>query len=130
MALMSFREANQVLWRGVRPAHNGTQVIYDINTAVIAEHVLFTSGAGIYHFICNCWIASTDNLAQELTIRVYNDAPAIIGSLYYGRSSVGYKGINQNLSFWPPFEFSPGFSLRVNVSAATWCSFGCSGWSE
>lgn len=46
MSAMAFREPNQVLWRGYRPGHNGTQVTVS-NSAVNATVVVYTVGATV-----------------------------------------------------------------------------------
>ena len=41
--LMEYREPNQVLWRGVRPAHNGTQVQGYAAVVGIATAAMYTA---------------------------------------------------------------------------------------
>ena len=130
MALMKFRKQNEIPWVGVRPAHHGTQLVVSVNTNVIAVNTLFTTGAGLCTFITYLWGTHKDNLDQELYYELWDATPALVGALNWDRTAVGYKGCQYHQNFWPPIEFPAGFSLRVNVVVANWCSFGCAGWIE
>jgi len=130
MAMMKYREANHALWRGARPGHDGTEFFAYIDTALVANHIVFTSPAATTTYITNIWITTSDNLVQEFMIQIYNNVPASVGIIYWGRCAALYLGDKKNMTYWPPIEFPAAWSLRVNILHAQICTFGCRGWRE
>lgn len=116
MAVMSFREANHVLWRGVRPAHDGTQII-EYKYANNNTQVLYTVPAGEVFYLCGFVIAAfTTAVEGYIGLAIYDAVPAQYRVLQYGIGGADtYREITK--SYWPPLEIPATYSLR-NVSGA------------
>lgn len=63
MALMEFREQNHVLWRGVRPAHDGTQVCKAGQQAGVGIVSIYTGHATKNLFLTFAMLSSTQSAA-------------------------------------------------------------------
>jgi len=130
MALMGFREPNQVRWVGIRPGHRGTQILLDIdvgnNTQILIDGTQVTityltswfmglvrDGAysGAMEITENddthvCWLGYIDTLALQI-----------------GRH------ITQDLTF--PIEMPVGYKLKVVAAGAGSQVYGyVHGWEE
>ena len=112
MALMKFREPNQVKWQGVRPGHNGTQVLADgqcDNSTII----LYTVPAGKVFYWCG-WnmIAYGPAAAGDSYLYIYTAVPAIwrrIQRFFYAITDS--RALSK--SYWPPLEIPEGYSIRL-----------------
>lgn len=130
MGVMEFREPNQVLWRGVRPAHNGTQ---------IAKDKTITNGTAIVHTVT----AAKTFFLTAATFSVFGSAAAQRGELFVrdaddlnpylifllGLGAAGH--FSEGLPFNPPLEIPAGydvciFSNDANLGAAAFIH----GWEE
>ena len=111
------RDPNQVKWVGVRPGHNGEQVIayataVDVLGTVYTVPVdkillLFGHSVGVY---------STAAALGEMYI--YDATPALEVTLV-GRSVAANGSVNSDHSYDPPLELTAGYSLRILTVAAT-----------
>ena len=113
------REPNQVKWIGVRPGHNGEQIIAnnDVNNATVivytvpANKILLLNG-----FNCNCWAsaASTGSIewwdAVPILYRRIAKFSSQINSVYFGGND-----------YTMPLELAAGHSIRIiSAAAAYW----------
>jgi len=117
MALMSFREANQVLWRGCRPAHNGTQVVASLGKEN-GNGVLYTVPVGntlfLTSFSVNLGLIAVGiadfyvrNGLAVYQYRLFRSSPqATDGTKHYG------------LSFAFPIEVPATYDFFLTSSAA------------
>jgi len=117
MALMSFREANQVLWRGVRPAHNGTQVS-EVDDATDATVNMYTVPDNFTFFLCsmNCTLSAI--AAGLVFMNIYDDGG---GLFYYGIQHTmlaGDSGLDKQFTFWLPMELPEKYQVRIHSGAA------------
>jgi len=76
MALMKFREPNQVRRVGVRPAHDGTQVL-ERGSADNATVVLYTVPAGKVFYLCHAWLNVQGVAAGSVYLAIYDGVPAV-----------------------------------------------------
>ena len=117
MALMKFREANQVLWRGVRPGHNGTQVSADKDvTNAIA--IIHTVTAGTTFHLCTLCFSRDSNIAG-VGYLFYRDA-ADLNPVYFF-AQVGIINVPTAVAplyFWPPLELPAGYDVCVRAVGA------------
>ena len=90
MALMKFREPNQVTWYGSRPAHRGTQVTKSVSTTGAASVIIHTVSASKTLFIkllilsrntstgnCNIFVRNDSDVSQYTIVK--NDLHTNIG---------------------------------------------------
>lgn len=134
-------EADQVLWRGVRPVQ-GISGIWPARNAVRVYASEYLTGAlikTVYEvpadkklFISSCWLSTRNAAAASYyaLLTVYNTVPASIAELI----SHYYDSIGQQvtaLSFFPAIEAAAGFKVRAYSSDAN-LDVGCSifGWLE
>jgi len=101
MALMTYREANQVLWRGVRPAHNGT-LVYD--TFAIENNALsmYTVPAGQTLFLCNVIMSYLAIAAGRYAVYVNTAVPAFFTDIFEGVTLATSEGIPVARYYWLP----------------------------
>jgi len=116
MALMTYREANQVLWRGVRPAHNGTQ-IFQRRTADNETTVIYTTPADQHFYLCHCSLQFSAIAAGRAIIRARTDAAAIWAELIYEVILATSDGKTTGFSYWPPIEFPYSYDIVVISNA-------------
>ena len=130
MALMKYREPNQVLWQGVRPAHNGTEVTDSKSKNVAATFPVYTVPVGMTYHLTYAFLCVVSNVNINAAFRVRNDTAVIQYDLLYARSLIGFRVQPQNASFWPPIELPAGWDICLYQSAAFWCELAFSGWYE
>ena len=117
MALMTYREANQVIWRGVRPAHNGTQhtaIGYMENAAA----AFYTVGAGDTFFLCTATLGYQLMAAGSAYMRVRTDAAAVYYNLVYDVVQAASFGNSKSVYFWPPMELPAGYDIFLSTDTA------------
>jgi len=130
MALMSFREENHVKWMGVRPGHDGTQIIkYALsNNATV---VLYTAvGVTVAEIVYLSLSVSTGAVAGVGSLQVFNAVPALVNSLML--IEVPANGYNQLAVGLPyPLELLEDWSIRVFSSDIVLSARGMLyGWEE
>ena len=130
MALMKFREPNQVKWVGSRPGHNGTQV---------AEHGIANNAGVIFYTVTvgktlyltfYSFSISTSGVTAESHFSIYTD-----GAVHYlYLHSVVPPAAWQNLcsgTFNPPLEIPAGYYFRLFASGvAATLQGSIVGWEE
>jgi len=130
MALMKFREPNQVKWVGSRPGHNGTLSI----KSTVAENevdVFYTVGAGDTFYLVG-WSCGIRNAAAAVANVAFFMGIGGVGTYYFLLDRVPVDdGSRLAGNFYPPMECPAGttFSasspaLNVSVMASIW------GWVE
>ena len=116
MALMKFREPNQVLWRGVRPGHNWTEV-YDYSIATNATVVMYTVPAGqtayFHYFGLDVLSAAAAGYGR---INIYNAVPAFVGPMVMIRLAANSL-YSECVALTYPLELLAGWSLRLESNA-------------
>ena len=130
MALMKFREPNQVRWIGSRPAHNGTQVSEYRATNVAGITNLLPAQATQTQYITYFFISTEANGSNNVLMELRTPVPAIVWVLGVGRGLLAYKGEFASGSFWPPLEVLPTYTIDLELSGAVWCAAGVLGWIE
>lgn len=130
MALMKWRELNQVKWVGVRPGHNGTQVLKE-NYVSNATLVLHTVTAGKTLYLCSAYASyyiSATGIIGRLFVRdvadftVYSFSICNSGALGQMESTPSYN---------PPIEIPAGYDICLISGAASMViRAGIHGWEE
>ena len=130
MALMAFREPNQVKWVGVRPAHRGTQIVKE-GYADGALVIVWTVTVGKTGFLATV-ILNAAGLPGVGTLYVRNAADVYQYSILWGGilTAVG-SVMPASASFNPPLEIPAEWDV-VMISSAV--GFACAGfvfgWEE
>lgn len=130
MSAMDFREPNEVLWRGVRPAHKGTQIVKVAQPTAQTLNVHEVS-AGKTLFLTTASLSKWGNMGfgnllvtnSGLTIQYYI---LIVESL----TAVGHIATNP-INFSPPLEIPAGWFVRCQATGAGSIAYGfIHGWEE
>lgn len=130
MALMKFREPNEMLWVGIRPGHRGTQVL-EWKLADNATEIVYTVPAGkVFYLTFFSWYSSR-NINAWGAVAVWDTTPAEWRRLIRMSGFTGEAGNAGAVSLSFPIEIPAAYSIRVKSSAAGF-SAGCTvhGWVE
>ena len=105
------REPNQVKWVGVRPGHNGEQVVKwgDANNNLV---VLYTVPADKLLLIFGYFISYHGSVAGYGYLDVYTAVPAIWKRLYGGAVNVG-EDFSATRDYSIPIEVPATYTVRV-----------------
>jgi len=130
MALMRFREPNQVKWVGVRPAHRGTQIA-KWNIATDETTILHTVTAGKVLYLCTSILTSNTIVAGSIYLQIRDLADAVWFILAKTRQSTTSWGQAFCQTFWPPLEVPAGYDIVVVSSPGSVTAIGSIfGWEE
>jgi len=130
MALMKFREPNQVKWIGSRPGHNGTKVAIS-GIANNAEVIIYTVPVGVVLYLTfYSFSISNSAAAAQSHFSIYTD-----GAVHYlYLHSLVPPAIWQDIcsgTFNPPLELPAGYYFRLFASGvATTLQGSIAGWVE
>ncbi len=121
---MKFREPNQVLWRGVRPAHNGEQVrrMYTIEDAI---YNLYTVPDDQTLYLCHSQMNIRQVADGEAFFAIYDPVPSWWYMMHRTEVLVGAVVSPSIASYWPPIEVPEKYILRIHSSAAGLKVEGC-----
>ena len=104
MSVMNFREPNQVKWVGVRPAHNGTQVIKHTN-AQNGTVIIYTVPSGNTYFLTGFTIGVRQEAAGDIALGVRDGSD--VWQYYLFHNSYG--------SAQPPYAFGMGLTYPIEI---------------
>ena len=105
------REPNQVKWVGVRPGHNGEQVLIDINSAVNA--ILYTVPANKLLFLYDWHTTIVRDVANTINIEIRNNVAAHQCYLAY-LSSIGTEiGNTTSNALQVPIELAEAWDINL-----------------
>jgi len=130
MALMTFREANHVLWQGVRPAHDGTQ---------IAKNATITDGVVTIHdvtvgktFFLTDWVFHINASAVPHfgSLYIATPVPVTVFTISFIRlDAIGQQTLS--CAYFYPIEIPATYLIRIASSdAAADVSGFVHGWEE
>ena len=112
-----FREPNQVKWIGVRPGHNGEQVLEGFIAGAINFTAIYTVPANKMFMMTYAALSNTLNIGGNAYLCIYDDTPAIWRVLFGRLNIVNVPGRGCIATFNPPIELPEGYSVRVYQSA-------------
>ena len=115
MSAMKYRDDNKVLWRGIRPAHNGNQIIKRVSV-VNGSSIVHTVSAGKTLYLTQ-WRFSSQTTVAGLYGNIHvRDGGDVI--LYYMddilMAAIGEYGNAVGLFF--PIEIPAGYDVVVQSS--------------
>ena len=130
MAVMSFRESNQVRWRGIRPGHNGTQVL-ESAPGVNGTVVLYTVAAGATLYLVSVFLGLLGSAAATHgQIWIRDAVPANLYLLASVYSAANDYSASVPHTYWPPIEIPATYSLALVDVAANMSQATIFGWVE
>ena len=130
MARMGWREANRARWVGIRPAHEGEQVVAR-SSHENSTVVLYTVPAGRTLYLCGANLGVRATAAGYVLISIYTDLGAVYWEfLYYGFPAAGGAG-SYVFPFSPPLELPSGYTVKdVSSAPGLWTVGAIWGWVE
>ena len=130
MALMKFRESNQVAWYGSRPAHRGTQVVKS-KVSQASTDIVHTVTSGKTLFLCGL-IFSANTSAVDKTCKIFVRDDSDV--LQYDFTAFTFRTtgvLSISLPFYPPLEIPAGYDIvTTSPDASAKCSGFIFGWEE
>lgn len=130
MALMSFREPNQVKWVGVLPGHNGEQVTA-VGTANNNTSIIYTVPVGRTLYLCAVSISSNHAGAGSGSVWLETAGAVLVYGFCSLLNVAGGGGSGGSAPFYPPMEVSSGHVFKVNSTIAGLNIYGSIfGWIE
>jgi len=130
MALMKFREPNQVKWQGVRPAHNGTQVL-ETDVVVSGTKILYTVAAGKILYLTHAYLGV--GLITAIGIGylwIRDSTPTNLYLLGVVRSITDTPSGPSFPCYWPPIEIPATYDIAVIATANLEIHATIHGWVE
>lgn len=130
MSEMEFRESNQALWRGVRPGHNGVQVVANNNANNDTIEIYTVSIGKILYLTTLSW-GTDPNAEGRGLIRVRNTTDVLqydIVDIYSRGANPCFSG---SIPFNPPLEIPERWDIVVTSTVTSFVMF-CfiHGWEE
>jgi len=130
MALMKYREQNQVLWRGVRPAHKGTQVLKNASVTD-GEIIIYTVPPGKILYLLEAHLRLTDDVSGQGVIYIFTDVPGWLRNLCSFWFASGSSGGTDHFVSAYPLEIPAGYTIRLFSEGAGFdLQAGIFGWVE
>jgi len=115
MALMNFREPNQVKWVGVRPAHNGEQINIG-NFVVNGAVTLYTVPAGKILLLIEISASKWTNYVGSIFVEARTAASVWIRSFCMMEIGNANDVAMRAENFVPPFELYATEHLDLHVT--------------
>ena len=112
-----YREPNQVKWVGVRPGHNGEQILIDIDTAVSV--IVYTVPADKLLFLFDWSISTAPNLNIHSRLQIRTAVPVVVANIAGASSYTGDSGTNNAQALWVPIEIKAGYDIYLFATGAT-----------
>ena len=130
MALMGFREPNQVKWVGVRPGHRGTQITgHNVSAGVIVDVLQVTAGKKGY--ITEITIGLNMGAAGASLVYWTDSANAIQETLFEVSLAGATFVLGIPIKYWPPLEIGDNHKIRALSAAAGVALYvTAKGWEE
>ena len=120
------REPNQVKWIGVRPGHNGEQIL-EHNQASNNTVIIYTVPADKLLLIFDYFISLYGAVNVQGTLALYTDVPALWKYLYDGAVRANNDiSIAHNYGIIP-VELPAGYSIRITSTAVAAVTAGIHG---
>lgn len=130
MSAMGYREPNEVLWVGCRPAHKGTQIVARKHTANATE-IVHTVGAGKTFYLTTL-IYSVNTSVAGASYGVFIRNTLDVAWVYLDGNLISEVGLELNaISFKQPLEVPSGYDI-CTITDNVGCSISAfiDGWEE
>lgn len=130
MALMKYREGNEIKFVGVRPGHRGTQIAKS-NTKSNGGQIIHTVTAGQVLCLTYCNLTAFATGAGSGYFRVRDDEDALQYTIIWVAFPVANKIFSLPVVLNPPLEIPAGYDIYVESQNAGITVYGfMHGWEE
>lgn len=130
MAKMLWREPNEVMWRGWRPAHKGTQVA-SRDSVEGGTKLVYTVPAGQTLYLVHAQTLALGGALGLYSSYIRNAADALWFYLTYGGTAAGFAYFNGPFAPAIPLEVPSGYDLCIWSNAVGMLAEGAFfGWVE
>lgn len=130
MSLMSFREYNRAKWIGVRPGHNGIQIVANGAGVVDETTVIHTVSASKVLYITSWWLSCFASAAGTANFFINDTDPALFYRICRFEDD-GAFCLALSGNFWPPLEVSSSYTVSIHSNSADLeAAGGFVGWEE
>jgi len=130
MALMKFREPNQVKWMGSRPGHDGTHVAIS-KGATNASVELYEVPAGKVFYLCHASMGFSAVAAGRANLFINTNIPALWFICFYDVVLAASDPATHDAAYWPPIEIPAAYKLYIHSNAVGLTIWGqIHGWVE
>ena len=127
---MNFREPNQVLWRGVRPGHNGIQV-FGAGTATETAIDVYEVTAGKTLYLTYMQLNCNNSAGIHYGDLRWTDDSNVLQNILILHQFDGAGQLSNAVALPFPIEIPAGHKIRVNsVHAELDASATIFGWEE
>lgn len=117
------REPNMVQWVGVRPAHNGVQVLVRESVAA-GSATIYTVAAGYVLLLYDAVLWSAAQVTGLGYLTVWNATPALVCALCGLRSQLNTSLPGHSFHTALPIELVEGWSVRVTSTGVAHTVYG------
>jgi len=108
------REPNQVKWIGVRPGHNGTEQLVQIECG--GNLLVYTVPADKLFLIYDWQFSVAGGVAGAALLSLRTAVPAIYYHLAYVTSVVGSSSAGVSQALWIPIELPATYQIYVTTN--------------
>ena len=112
-----YKEQNQVKWIGVRPGHNGDELIKNIDLA--ASAIVYTVPDDKLLLLFDWSIGIVQNVNNGSSLQLRTDVPAVYAELAYVTSGINTAGQITSQSLNIPIEIPESYDIYVTCTAVT-----------
>ena len=111
------REPNQVKWIGVRPGHNGIEILESGNVDNGTDVVYTVPADKLFLWFGWNAIMISNAYSAACYIGIFNAVPVLVKNIQtFGTGTNMATSLSK--SYWPPLEVAAGFSIRFVSTAA------------
>ena len=111
------REPNQVKWIGVRPGHNGIEILESGNVDNGTDVVYTVPADKLFLWFGWNAIMISNAYSSACSIGIFNAVPVLVRNIQtFGTGANMATALSK--SYWPPLEVAEGFSIRFVSTAA------------
>ena len=112
MAVMGFREPNMARWVGVRPGHDGQQLVVLGSATNVQTTIVYTVPAGNLLLLCGIVLSAHGAAVNLSDLYVRNSADVLQYYMWehYWPSDYGFAWAH---SYYPPIEIPAGWDVVV-----------------
>lgn len=114
---ITYREDNKVKWVGVRPAHNGDQIVGKAINISNETETMYTVPANKILYLTHYWHFTWASAAGVAQIYIADAVPALYYRLSWMEDDGAFRfGIAGNYD--PPLELGEGYTIKIQTNVA------------
>jgi len=130
MSLMGFREPNYALRVGIRPGHDGTQVVAT-ETCDNSTVIVYTVTSGKVLYLCEGMLSIPSLVTGKAVLALRDTGDNFWRSLCRIRAAAATTVQANHVNFWPPLEVPSGYDIYITSTQPGLTILGeIHGWEE